>query len=384
MSNFPLLQQAAPPLLSWMRNDALPFWGDAGVDRQRGGFHERLDFEGRPVLDVPKRLMVQGRQLYVYCHAGLLGWHPDARRLADRCVEYMLSSFHRRDGNPGWICSLAPDGSIASASRDTYAHAFVLLGLAWYHRLTRDAQTLKIIDDTLAFLDEAVASPCGGYLDAVPRPDEIRRQNPHMHLFESFIALYQATGNSKYLARGEDIFGIFSTRFFQSERGTLCEYFNEYFDPIPGLRGRITEPGHHYEWIWLLRHFQRASGRDVTSYCSALYHHADQNGWDGNGFVIDEVETSGAILKSSRRSWPHTEALKANIVEGETARRGCDERAARCVSRLMETFLGRPIRGGWIDHIDTNGLPTVTTIPASTLYHAFCATAEVIRARSLI
>ena len=129
MSNFPLLQQALPPLLSWLKNDALPFWGDVGLDRQRGGFHERLDLEGRPILDVPKRLMVQGRQLYVYCHAGLLGWYPDSRRLADRCVEYMLGSFYRRDGNPGWVCALAHDGGVENASRDTYAHAFVLLGL---------------------------------------------------------------------------------------------------------------------------------------------------------------------------------------------------------------------------------------------------------------
>ena len=79
--------------------------------------------------------MVQGRQLYVYCHAGLLGWYPGSRRLADDCVHHMITAFYRRDGRPGWIHSLAPDGSIASDVRDTYAHAFVLLGLAWYHRL---------------------------------------------------------------------------------------------------------------------------------------------------------------------------------------------------------------------------------------------------------
>jgi mannose/cellobiose epimerase-like protein (N-acyl-D-glucosamine 2-epimerase family) len=69
--------------------------------------HERLDLQGNPIHDVPKRLMVQGRQLYVYCHAGVLGWHSDAQRLADRCVEYTVKSFYRGDGNPGWVHSLA-------------------------------------------------------------------------------------------------------------------------------------------------------------------------------------------------------------------------------------------------------------------------------------
>src|SRR5262249_14285717 len=158
-----------------------------------------LDLEGHPILDVPKRLMVQGRQLYVFCHADLFGWHSDGRSLANRCVDYMVKSFYQRDGNPGWVYSLAPDGGVASAVRDTYGHAFAFLGLAWYYRLTRDTQVLRIVDETLAFMDEALACDRGGYLDAAPQPDATRRQNPHMHLFESMIALYQATHDAKYL-----------------------------------------------------------------------------------------------------------------------------------------------------------------------------------------
>ena len=183
MTAFPQLKQALPPAQAWIRNEALPFWGTAGVDMARGGFHERLDLAGAPITDVPKRLMVQGRQLYVFCHAGMLGWFADARPLADRCVEYMLDAFYRRDGEAGFVHSLAPDGGIANATRDTYAHAFALLGLAWYHRFTGYPQVLKIVDETLAFLDRCLASDRGGYLDALPRPDALRRQNPHMHLF---------------------------------------------------------------------------------------------------------------------------------------------------------------------------------------------------------
>lgn len=380
MRDFPLLREILPPLLDWTTNHALPFWGTVGVDAARGGFHERLDLLGQPVLDVPKRLMVQGRQLYVYSQAGLLGWYPDSRLLADRCVEYIVASFYRRDGNPGWVHSLAPDGSIGSAIRETYAHAFVLLGLAWYHRLTRDAQVLKIVDETWEFLDEAAGSIHGGYFDAVPGPCDFRRQNPHMHLFESGIALYHATGDARYLARCGEIFALFSAKFFRPPYGTLCEYMTRELHPLQDPRGRISEPGHHYEWIWLLRLFQRASGRNVDPYCVALYEYADRYGWDAKGFVIDELTQTGKVLKNSRRSWPHAEALKANIVEGECGRLGCDERAARCVARLLGTFIGRPIRGGWIDHTDGAGRPIVTMIPASTLYHIFCATTEAARA----
>src|SRR5262249_33433988 len=205
MSQFPRLRQILAPFLEWTRNEALPFWATVGVDHARGGFHERLDLTGRPVEHVPKRLMVQARQLYVYCHAGLLGWYEDARPLADRGVEYMLAAFYRPDGGPGFVHSLAPDRGIADSTRDLYGHAFALFGLAWYHRLTRDSEVLKVADATLAFLDEELGSRNGGYSDAKPPRDAVRRQNPHMHLFEALLALHAATEDTKYLARAVDL-----------------------------------------------------------------------------------------------------------------------------------------------------------------------------------
>jgi mannose-6-phosphate isomerase len=383
MSDLPQLAQALKPVLSWMNNVALPFWGTAGVDGARGGFQESLDLDGRPIVDVPKRLMVQGRQLYVYSHAAMLGWFPDGRRLADRCVSYMVESYYRADGQAGWVYARAPDGAIASTARDTYAHAFALFGLAWYHRLTGDTAVLDIADATLDYLDEAAASVRGGYPDAVPAPDATRRQNPHMHLFEALLALHGASGRARYLERAAALFGVFSTRLFQPRTGSLCEYMTQDLDPLPGAAGRVCEPGHHYEWVWLLRQFQRASGRDVEAFCAALYGHADRHGWDHDGFIIDEVDAGGTPLKRSRRSWPHAEGLKANIVEAESGREGCEERAVRCLARLRETFLARPVPGGWIDHVDENGNPLAKFMPASTLYHVFGALAEASRAAAV-
>jgi mannose/cellobiose epimerase-like protein (N-acyl-D-glucosamine 2-epimerase family) len=42
----------------------------------------------------------------------------------------------------------------------------------------------------------------------------------------------------------------------------------------------------------------------------------------------------------------------------------------------MAVFLGRPVPGGWIDHVDANGAPIIDFMPASTLYHVFLAAAE--------
>jgi hypothetical protein len=77
---------------------------------------------------------------------------------------------HCRFGVPS-VLTILGVGSIASAARDTYGHAFALLGLAWYYRWTNDMQALKIVNETLMFMDEALVCDRGGYLDAIPLPE---------------------------------------------------------------------------------------------------------------------------------------------------------------------------------------------------------------------
>jgi mannose-6-phosphate isomerase len=379
MAEFPLLHRAVAPVLAWTRETALPFWGSAGVDEKRGGFHERLDLAGAPVLDAPKRLMVQGRQLYVYSHAASLGWYSDGKRLSERCVEYLLSSFYQADGKPGWVHALAGEGTIANPMRDLYGHAFVLLGLAWYYRLTRDAQILAVIDTTIGFLDESLASDRGGYRDAEPAVDTIRRQNPHMHLLEAYLALHDATERDEDRDRALQMFRLFETRFFQPTTETLCEYLTDDLAPQPGKMGDIVEPGHHYEWVWLLRQLQRLTGQSVDAYAAALYRHADTHGWDDEGLIVDELGSAGNVITASRRIWPLTEAAKANIAEGERASGTFDETAAHCFTSLAARFLQRPVEAGWMDRITASGEAMAAFMPASTLYHVFCAITEAAR-----
>lgn len=371
----PQMRALYPRLRSWSIDHALPLWAKAGRDTLRGGFHERLSLDGTPITNVARRATVQARQTYVYAQAHLLGWY-DGKALAADAVELLLTRFRSPDGKPGYVFSLAPDGSIANPARETYAHAFVLFALAWYYRLTRDTQALSAADELLAFLDEQVAELRGGYGEGLPASDDIRRQNPHMHLFEAMIALHQATGDARYLARGAEIFGLFTSRFFDTQTGSLIEYLDQDLAELRTAAGPLREPGHHYEWIWLMRHFERLSGRRVGPHADALYAHADRFGWDAQGFVVDEVNADGSVAKASRRAWPHTECLKANLVEAEEGRPEADARCAAAASRLLDTYLAGTVAGGWRDHFSPDGRLLVDYMPASTFYHVFCAVAE--------
>lgn len=363
-------------LKTWVIEEALPLWGEAGFDSARGGFVERLTFEGKPLLDKPRRAMVQARQIYVFSHAALIGWRPQGGAIALEAAHRLIDRYHGSDGGHGWVFSIHPDGAISDPKRDFYAHAFALFGLAWAYRLAPEPRFLSAALATLEVLDRHFKSASGGYHTALPADETKREQNPHMHLFEAMLAWFEATGRDMFLARAAELHDLMAVRFFQSRTGILAEYFDRSWTPREGLAGRICEPGHHFEWSWLLRRYARLTGQNDSPVASALKAFADRHGYDRQGFVVDQLIDDGRVHKSSRRSWPHTEAVKAEAAAAEAGDREAPRRAAQAIDRLFSVFLGRPVPGGWIDHVDADGAPLVDGMPASTLYHVFLAAAE--------
>jgi mannose/cellobiose epimerase-like protein (N-acyl-D-glucosamine 2-epimerase family) len=363
-------------LKRWVVDEALPLWGETGFDAPRGSFVERLTFEGSPLLSAPRRAMVQARQIYVFSHAALLGWRPEGKAAALEAAHRLIDRYHGVDGSHGWVFSVHPDGAIHDAKRDFYAHSFALFGLAWAYKLSPEPRFLAAALDTLNVLDQHFESPTGGYHTALPGVASQREQNPHMHLFEAMLAWFEATGREMFLARAAELYGMMAARFFQHKTGILAEYFDGSWNPRDGIDGRICEPGHHFEWSWLLRRYAALSGRGDSPVAHALKAFGDRYGYDFEGFVVDQLLDDGRVHRTSRRCWPHTEAIKAEVAAAETGDGQAPARAAHAIDRLMGAFLGRPVAGGWIDHVDATGAPIVDSMPASTLYHVFLAAAE--------
>jgi len=358
-------------LREWAIGQALPLWAGAGFNRAQGRFEERLSLAGVPIVDAPQRLIVQARQIYSYGLATRRGWHR-GRDLVEEAYASMIRDFHRPDGRDGWVFSVARDGTVTDATRDLYSHAFVLLGMASYVQATGSSQALAIADETLAYIDSALGAANGGYFDALPRPDALRRQNPHMHILEGLLSLWTASGERRYLARAEKIFELFAAHFFQPDHGVLGEYYDDRLERAAGITGDIVEPGHHYEWVWLLRWLERESGRAVGPYADGLYRHADAHGYSADGLIMDEVLRDGRPHKRSHRTWPVTEAVKGNLAEAGAGRPGAMDKAAALADRLHERFLSPVVPGGWMDRLDEHGRPATDFMPASTLYHVLC------------
>jgi mannose/cellobiose epimerase-like protein (N-acyl-D-glucosamine 2-epimerase family) len=371
------LKPAAAALLGWATDAAFPLWATVGFDFEHGRFEERLTLRADRLPDVPIRLLSQTRQIYAYALAARRGWYPDAAMLVEQAFAAMVRDYRGRDGRGGWVFSIRRDGAVFDPCLDFYAQTFVLTAIASYVQATGKRQALALADETLAFLDRDLRAPNGdGFLEGLPPSHGLRRQNPHMHLFEGLLSLWECSGDRRYLERAGELFGLFTSRFFRADPGTLGEYFTAALRPADGIAGIVVEPGHHYEWIWLLRRFEQISGCPVQPYVDALYGFADRYGFDGAGLIVDEVLVDGSHHAPSRRIWPIAEAIKANLVEARRGRARSETKAAELAVLLRDHFLISDPAGGWHDKLDRNGACLSKFMPASTLYHLACAIDE--------
>lgn len=350
---------------------------DRFADPVHGGFHERLDAALAPLPLGRKRTMVQARQLYVLAHAALLGDRSGAEA-AERGYAFLRRCCW--DGQRGgWHFAVTPEGEALEPTRDLYAHAFALFALAWLHRAFAAPGALALAEETMAVLRARLAAPGGGFYataSAAWEPDRAALvQNPHMHLLEAMLALHAASGAGgsgadAWLAEADALVRLFKAHLFEPATGTLREYFAPGWRLDPERGGRV-EPGHQFEWSWLLRRYAAAGGREpVAEEAARLYAFATRAGIDPQtGGIPDEVAPDGASLQPTRRIWPVAEALKASLAAGESAR------AEGFAAQLERDFL-RVDTPGWYERLARDGTPTMTELPASTPYHLFFAAAE--------
>lgn len=364
-------------LKRWLFESALPLWATNGMDFECGGAHEALAFDGYQAQHDKKRLRVTARQIYCYAHASIMGWQGDADKVLRHCMTTLTETGWHDEG--GFIHLYNPDGSVQDDTRDMYDQCFVLLAMAWLWRAKKWPEALDWGTKTLAFVDQHLADPVhGGYLENLQR-ESPRRANPHMHFLEAMLAWYDATNEVEYLDRAEKIVTLFSNYFYDAASSTLTERFNDDWSIIADPNAdHLIEPGHHYEWSWLLMRYNKlrptpgleAKARGLFATANAFGHHAR------TGAVADKMSVDGSFVSNSARCWPQTEALKASIAFENVGTKSASALRKQMLDILLTHYIDGPVDGGWYDAIDFDGKVTAPDMPTSTFYHIYCALAE--------
>ena len=372
--SFSALSAHAAAAKDWLFHAALPLWWYAGFDRNARCFFESLGPDGRPLSGL-RRVRAQARQTFVYAAAGRLGWPGPWREAASAGAKVLTERCLLKHGGTPHL--LGDDGNAHDARPDLYDAAFVIFALAHAGRaLERD----DLIGASIALADwvhETWAHPLGGLREGDVAPTPPRRQNPHMHLFEAMLALYEITGDARHLERARAIATLVRTRFISPRWNALLEFFNDDWTPRDGDEGRITGPGHQFEWAWLLSCYRGASGEDTSDLIARLHAHGETHGVDAAGFAVDETWADGGVRVSTSRLWPNTERLKANLVLFEESGSEAHAAAALQACEALKAYLTP--QGFWRDRRQIDGGFIPEPAPASSFYHIILAYAELLR-----
>ncbi|HLZ83004.1 MAG TPA: AGE family epimerase/isomerase [Caulobacteraceae bacterium] len=363
------LDIAGPRLKAWLFERALPTWWCFGADHVGGGFQERLGQDLVPVR-LPRRALVQARQVHAFATASLMGWAGPWLAAVDHGLDYLARRYRRPDG----LCRRAvePDGSVADDLARLYDQAFVLLALATSARAIPSRQaTLEAEARGLAVaVRRTFACEGGGY-----RADDasmIYLADPVMHLFEAVLAWTDIADGEYWRAWAKEIADHFLTRMADADGGRIVEAFDARWEPFDGPEGRRLEPGHHFEWAWLMERWSRLT-RQARPHETALALYASgERGVDARtGLVVDALLPDFTRLETTSRLWPQTERVKAALLlapDGEPGR-STHERAAASAAGAIGAYLDTPHPGLWRDAPRGAGSAADEPAMASSFYH---------------
>jgi mannose/cellobiose epimerase-like protein (N-acyl-D-glucosamine 2-epimerase family) len=372
--------QASQKLLSWLMDKALPIWFEEGWDQHHGGFQEAIGLTGGKACALSKRARVQPRQIYSFIEAGKLGWNGPWAQTAEAGLKWYLDHYRLPDGTV--VASIAPDGTMEDSRYDFYNQAFAFfaysqVAIAFPHRQADLIETARAL---LTVLRDRYGHSDRGFHEAAPERAPLC-SNPHMHLFEASLALETIDSDGPWRDLSDEIAGLAMERFIDPINGGLREFFDLDWSPMPDDNGRIMEPGHQFEWSWLLARWGRLRrNAKALQMARRLYQVGETHGIDPKRQVAVMALNDDFTLRDPlARLWGQTEWIKAAVILADQSvgieREAYLRDVVRAVNALFLYFDAAPA-GLWRDKMLADGSFVDEPAPASSFYHIICAISE--------
>ena len=145
-------------------------------------------------------------------------------------------------------------------------------------------------------------------------------------------------------------------------------------------KGHWVEPGHQFEWAWILASAHKLLGVEVSDHVKGLIDFGEEKGVDHtSAATYNVILDDGEFVDAGSRTWPNTERLKAAVALFELTGADPVPVLRPTLQLLLNRYLEVEPMGGWLDAFDHAGHSTARAMPTSTFYHLFLAFAEVLR-----
>lgn len=369
-------------LRSWFLDQSVPFWSEFGVDHSAGGFFEKLDSipPFSPTAE-PRRARLVARQIYFFAVAESLGWKGPADDIINHGFEFLNQYLVSSSGRISASCSHS--GEIIDGRQHLYDVAFVLLALS--RQAMRVSEPSVYEELAIQIVTQLVANSYGGYVDEVTPGRQCA--NPHMHLFEAFLSWTTATDlkSQFWIERTELLAELACSTLIQPDIDVLIEHFDHQWRPIKTNGFYVIEPGHQFEWSWLLARWSSITGNMHTaSSAFRLCTLAEDYGINTlTNTVVDCVDQDFVIRGLTSRLWQQAERVKAWHFQVLLDKHDESETYLESALTSLANFLDGPFPGLWYDEMTPESNFVSTPIKASSGYHVASALASLVSSHGL-
>ena len=340
------------------RQVIVPLWQGPGWNAELALPYEALSPAHQPLPPQRYRAMACARQLYVFASLIDDPAFPDAAERAAALFRSLQSHFHDAE-HGGWFYSIDPHGAPLDQRKDLYTHAFIIFACAHYWAKVREPLVESVLNAALQVVLEQFSTGNGLYEASLEQNwsslGSGPLQNPLMHLAEAFLAT---------LSVRED-------PTVQSALLALTDGMQQHFiEPVHNVmlekpRGAVDnwfEPGHQFEWLFLLASSPLLRGTALHGSLDRAFGFAEQVGVDPqSGAVCGMLAPDGTLRDATQRIWAQAEYLRALTLRPEGA-----QRVQRQLLALQQRFL---YTGGWYECRDGQGNVSREDMPSTTPYH---------------
>ncbi len=353
--------------LKWLKESVFPLWKTVGIDSRNGAFVESIAFD-KVAQPSARRALVQARQIYSFVEAYKLEILnlDTVSAIVENAVGHLIKNYETADG--AYIHSVDTNAEPENLDLDLYTQAFVLFGLAQAYDILRKEELKHEALKVLKYLNTHRKLRVGGYSE-IKKSELFYQSNPHMHLFEAALIWTKIDEDPCWRTLSLELYELCVNKFIDVETGFLCEHFDANWTPIRENGNFIFEPGHHFEWAWLMIQYNNITGHEVGDLPQKLFQLAEKYGIsEDRTLAFDEVLSNGVVKKSSSRFWPQCERIKAAIVLDQ------QDIADVALQSLFKNFLTD--QGLWRDTKLQSGQFDSHPAKGSSLYHIINAISE--------
>ena len=355
----------------WTFDSALPWWAENAADKVSGGFVEAFDLTGGDAGATFKRTRVACRQIYVFSHASLLGF-KDGEHLIAHGADWLTNTAWMPDQS-AFARRLTREGVVLDPTIDLYDHAFALFAFGWQLKATGDRDALRWAHRTLDAIEHHLAHPSGrGFWHQTPA-EGFRQQNPHMHLTEAMPGALRRQQGTALCGHGREADDALSRKLLRPAVRHARRILHGRLASAPGEDGRRTEPGHQFEWAWILTETHRLLGLDYRDDVRALVGFAERHGVD----PAQHTPPTTPSAMTGRQSTPARAPGRTQSTSrppsrcGRSTARTRPKSSTRAAGCYFDRYLGTAIQGLWIDAFDGAGVPQSADVPSLDLLSHF-------------